>query len=492
MNIRPRRYLAACLLPTALAIFATPVWAVNWVFNEDYNSLATGTGDLVSVSGLSNPDKATMLYNTAPPPVTYSGQWGPASGASTVITDLGGGNKVLELTRDGNQGTEAFTVMSTGQEPDAPRGGMAVSTVKFRIDSSTGSLGSGSGFHISFYRNLINDGTIDDGPWVNNIASIGFRNIGGGTFDLWADGYVSPFGTSPDSLLWESQITTLNLDTWYTAEIYLPAFNVETDPESVDAQYRILDETGTNLLAYGAQKSMHQTREILFTPYSTENTPEITGIQTINTQSMNANWMIDDLRIGKGTGADIDAIYANFSGSVGSYYDYDFDGDVDGDDASFYISSYLLTSVGDVDLDRDIDGDDLAIAQNNLGNAGGWSDGDTNADGVIDATDIAFIQGIVGVVGDLDGDGFVGIADLNIVLGNWNQNVTAGDPSVGDPSGDGFVGIEDLNTVLGNWNAGTPPTANAVPEPASLALFGFSAMVTLRRRRWSRLLAVVC
>ncbi|MEZ6191109.1 MAG: hypothetical protein R3C45_07420 [Phycisphaerales bacterium] len=39
-----------------------------------------------------------------------------------------------------------------------------------------------------------------------------------------------------------------------------------------------------------------------------------------------------------------------------------------------------------------------------------------------------------------------------------------------DPSGDGFVGIEDLNIVLGNWNAGTPPTDGAnIPEPTSLA-----------------------
>ncbi len=84
--------------------------------------------------------------------------------------------------------------------------------------------------------------------------------------------------------------------------------------------------------------------------------------------------------------------------------------------------------------------------------------------------------------GDLDGDGFVGIADLNIVLGNWNQNVTAGDLLAGDPSGDGFVGIEDLNTVLGNWNAGTPPSGSAVPEPATLALLGLGGVAALRRR----------
>lgn len=77
--------------------------------------------------------------------------------------------------------------------------------------------------------------------------------------------------------------------------------------------------------------------------------------------------------------------------------------------------------------------------------------------------------------GDLDGDGFVGVADLNIVLGHWNQVVTPGDPLLGDPSGDGFVGINDLGEVLGNWNAGTAPAApmapaSVIPEPATSAV----------------------
>ncbi len=63
------------------------------------------------------------------------------------------------------------------------------------------------------------------------------------------------------------------------------------------------------------------------------------------------------------------------------------------------------------------------------------------------------------ITGDLNGNGFVGIDDLNLILGNWNQTVTPGDPLQGDPSGDGFVGIGDLGYVLGNWNAGTPPIA---------------------------------
>ena len=88
-----------------------------------------------------------------------------------------------------------------------------------------------------------------------------------------------------------------------------------------------------------------------------------------------------------------------------------------------------------------------------------------------------------GLEGDLNGDGFVGIADLNIVLGAWNQNVPPGDP-LADPSGDGFVGIADLNVVLGNWNAGTPPTdAAAVPEPVSAVVFTALGLMAMSRRR---------
>ncbi len=92
------------------------------------------------------------------------------------------------------------------------------------------------------------------------------------------------------------------------------------------------------------------------------------------------------------------------------------------------------------------------------------------------------------VTGDLDGDGFVGITDLNTVLGSWNQSTPPADVAA-DPSGDNFVGIEDLNIVLGNWNTGTPPTGEApanVPEPVSLACLGIVSASLLCRRRKRR------
>ncbi|GAB4108886.1 MAG: CRTAC1 family protein [Phycisphaeraceae bacterium] len=86
------------------------------------------------------------------------------------------------------------------------------------------------------------------------------------------------------------------------------------------------------------------------------------------------------------------------------------------------------------------------------------------------------------LAGDLNGDGYVGIEDLNIVLSHWNQTVVSGLHHHGDADGDGFVGIDDLNEVLSNWNAGTPPSAaQVVPEPSAVWSLMLAGCV-LRRR----------
>ena len=91
--------------------------------------------------------------------------------------------------------------------------------------------------------------------------------------------------------------------------------------------------------------------------------------------------------------------------------------------------------------------------------------------------------------GDLNGDGFVGQADLNIVLSHWGQSVTGA--ANGDPTNEGFVGQDDLNVMLSHWGQGTAPAGGAaqygaVPEPSAcilLAMAGFGLVGIAARRR---------
>ena len=88
--------------------------------------------------------------------------------------------------------------------------------------------------------------------------------------------------------------------------------------------------------------------------------------------------------------------------------------------------------------------------------------------------------------GDLNGDGYVGLDDLQPILDYWNQNVPPADPiaDISGPDGvpDGYIGLDDLQPVLDNWNAGTPPTPSAaVPEPATGGLL-LAGLALLQRR----------
>ena len=56
--------------------------------------------------------------------------------------------------------------------------------------------------------------------------------------------------------------------------------------------------------------------------------------------------------------------------------------------------------------------------------------------------------------GDLDGDGYVGLDDLQLILDNWNQNVSGPQPY--DQNGDGYVGLDDMQVLLDHWNEGVP------------------------------------
>ena len=90
-----------------------------------------------------------------------------------------------------------------------------------------------------------------------------------------------------------------------------------------------------------------------------------------------------------------------------------------------------------------------------------------------------------GIPGDIDGDGYVGLDDLDIILNNWNMFVPPGDDRADvtgpDDSPDGYVGLDDLDVLLMHWNEGTLP-ASQVPEPAAMAWLALSGLLLTRRR----------
>ena len=159
-------------------------------------------------------------------------------------------------------------------------------------------------------------------------------------------------------------------------------------------------------------------------------------------------------------GADIDYVYANFGDwadlqqAVFIDLSADMNGDlvIDQDDVCTIVIDILGTSFGDVDLNGVVDASDRSIAVANLGMPGGWDQGDMNGDGMVDMADLDIIDGLVdpcgatACTGDLDGSGAVGAGDLAILLAAWGS---AGGPS--DLDGSGTVGSGDLAILLAAW-----------------------------------------
>ncbi|XAM01023.1 PEP-CTERM sorting domain-containing protein [Phycisphaeraceae bacterium D3-23] len=128
------------------------------------------------------------------------------------------------------------------------------------------------------------------------------------------------------------------------------------------------------------------------------------------------------------------------------------------------------TTVVIVDGNNPIEGVFDTVLGLDLGNATQWRL-------VYDAADLLLT---VAHAGDVDGDGFVGAADLDVLLAQWGDGLAAGTGA--DLSGDGLVGQSDLAIVQANWGAGTPSGPD-VPEPGSLALLVGGLWAARRRRR---------
>ena len=101
---------------------------------------------------------------------------------------------------------------------------------------------------------------------------------------------------------------------------------------------------------------------------------------------------------------------------------------------------------------------------------------------VFDASDLSIV-----LSGDFNDDNTVDLADLNLVLFNWNQPAD-GLPSewtIMRPSNN--VGLDELNQVLFNWGE-TTIAPSVVPEPGTVSLAAIAGLLMLcgRSRRLSR------
>jgi hypothetical protein len=162
---------------------------------------------------------------------------------------------------------------------------------------------------------------------------------------------------------------------------------------------------------------------------------------------------------------DIDYVYANFGvwADINDAAFMDLTADIDGnlivDQADICaILEILETTIGDVNLDGTADAADLAIATANLTLVGvGFAGGDVDGDGTVTQADLDLISGVSidpcnpapACAGDVNGDGNTNAADFTILAGNFGSTVVAN--TNGDLNGDGLVNASDFVILAGDF-----------------------------------------
>jgi len=165
---------------------------------------------------------------------------------------------------------------------------------------------------------------------------------------------------------------------------------------------------------------------------------------------------------------DIDRVYAQFKQNAvvtdgeATWMDtleavsFDLSADINGDlvvdqaDVVELVTGILETSLGDVNLDGVCDGTDLMIAQGNLGNAGGWADGDVDGDGTVTNADLGIIQ-TCGCYADCTGEGTLDIFDFICFQDAFVQSLP-----YGDCTGNGVYDIFDFICFQDAFVVGCP------------------------------------
>ncbi len=158
------------------------------------------------------------------------------------------------------------------------------------------------------------------------------------------------------------------------------------------------------------------------------------------------------------------------------------------------IAPTFLDSELDFDADGDVDVADVDILVAEI--IGGTHDSkfDLSADGDVNNADLtkwlsdaASVNGFAEsfLLGDVNLDGTVNVADVNTVAQNW-----LGHPNtwqLGDFNADGIVNTGDLNKIALNWQVtiSLATSSEAVPEPTvfTVSLLGIMTITLARRRR---------
>lgn len=142
------------------------------------------------------------------------------------------------------------------------------------------------------------------------------------------------------------------------------------------------------------------------------------------------------------TAADIDELFAEIGVESDLWlFDLNVDGTVNLLDVNVLVHDIFQTNFGDADLDRDVGFNDLLAVARNYDTAGGWADG------------------------DFTGDAFVNFADLLVLAQNFGPaTITA----------DGFAEPFAADVTL---------AFSLVPEPATLGVLAFGAVLIGRRNR---------
>jgi hypothetical protein len=141
-----------------------------------------------------------------------------------------------------------------------------------------------------------------------------------------------------------------------------------------------------------------------------------------------------------------DVTWSNLGQAVNADLSADMTGDlnINRDDVTDILNNVLCTRWWDVNLDGVVDSTDQSIATSNLGNAGGWSQGDVDGDGIVTAADVAVICGA-----DFNGDASVDFFDYLDFVAAFSANTC-----IADFNGDAAIDFFDYLDFVAAFSGG--------------------------------------